>query len=48
MILYEIPWSHYCEKARFCLDYQGLAYRRIAVSPATEGARRSGLMPNAT
>ena len=49
MILYEIPWSHYCEKARFCLDYKGLAYRRIAVSPATRrevrriGAR--GLVP---
>jgi len=49
MVLYEIPWSHYCEKARFCLEYKGLPYRRVAVSPATRrevrriGAR--GLVP---
>ncbi len=27
IVLYEISWSHFCEKARFCLDFKRLPYR---------------------
>ena len=33
--LYEIFWSHYCEKARFCLDFKRLPYRIVPVNPFT-------------
>jgi glutathione S-transferase len=35
IVLYEIFWSHYCEKARFCLDIKRLTYRIVAVNPFT-------------
>jgi glutathione S-transferase len=35
LTLYEIFWSHFCEKARFCLDVKGLDYRRVEVDPPT-------------
>src|SRR6185436_8249414 len=35
IVLYEIFWSHYCEKARFCLDFKRLTYRIVAVNPFT-------------
>ena len=31
--LYQFELSHYCEKVRFILDYKGLAYRKIEVTP---------------
>jgi glutathione S-transferase len=31
--LYQFELSHYCEKIRFILDYKGLAYRKIDVTP---------------
>ncbi len=34
-LLYEIFWSHFCEKARWCLDYKGLPWRRVPVDPIT-------------
>lgn len=31
--LYQFEMSHYCEKIRLILDYKGLAYRKIEVTP---------------
>jgi glutathione S-transferase len=31
--LYQFELSHYCEKVRFILDYKGLAYRKVEVTP---------------
>ncbi|NJR39133.1 MAG: glutathione S-transferase family protein [Leptolyngbyaceae cyanobacterium CSU_1_4] len=31
--LYQFELSHYCEKIRFILDYKGLAYRKVEVTP---------------
>lgn len=35
IVLYEIFWSHFCEKARFSLDFKCLPYRLQAVNPFT-------------
>jgi len=35
IVLYEISWSHFCEKARFCLDFKRLPYRLQPVNPFT-------------
>jgi len=32
-ILYEFPHSHFCEKARWALDFKGLDFRRIPLLP---------------
>lgn len=32
-ILYEFPHSHFCEKARWALDYKGLAFQRVSLLP---------------
>lgn len=31
--LYQFELSHYCEKIRFILDYKGLEYRKVEVTP---------------
>ncbi len=31
--LYQFELSHYCEKVRFVLDYKGLPYRKVEVTP---------------
>lgn len=31
--LYQFELSHYCEKVRFILDYKGLPYKKIEVTP---------------
>ena len=31
--LYQFELSHYCEKIRFILDYKGLAYKKVEVTP---------------
>ncbi len=31
--LYQFEMSHYCEKVRFILDYKGLDYRKVEVTP---------------
>ena len=31
--LYQFELSHYCEKVRLILDYKGLAYRKIEITP---------------
>ena len=33
--LYQFPLSHYCEKARWALDYKGLAYEKINIFPGS-------------
>jgi glutathione S-transferase len=35
LVLYEIAWSHFCEKARWCLDFKGVPYTRVAINPYT-------------
>lgn len=35
IVLYDIFWSHFCEKTRFCLDFKRLPYRVEAVNPYT-------------
>lgn len=34
-LLYDIFWSHFCEKARWCLDHKGLKYEVVRVNPFT-------------
>ncbi len=41
LLLYEIFWSHFCEKAAWCLDFKGLAYARVRVNPFTRREVRS-------
>jgi len=31
--LYQFPFSHYCEKVRWALDYKGIAYRTVDLLP---------------
>ena len=31
--LYQFELSHYCEKIRLILDYKGLSYRKVEVTP---------------
>ena len=31
--LYQFPFSHYCEKVRWALDYKGIAYRPVNLLP---------------
>ena len=33
MKLLEFPHSHYCEKARWALDYKGIAFEAVAIMP---------------
>lgn len=33
MKLLEFPHSHYCEKARWALDYKGIAFQAVAIMP---------------
>jgi glutathione S-transferase len=35
LFLYDLSWSHFCEKARFCLDFKGLPYTIVGVNPFT-------------
>ena len=35
LFLYDIFWSHFCEKARFCLDFKRLPYTLVRVNPFT-------------
>jgi glutathione S-transferase len=35
LVLYDIFWSHFCEKARFCLDFKRLPYTIVRVNPFT-------------
>jgi glutathione S-transferase len=31
--LYQFPFSHYCEKVRWALDYKGIGYRTVNLLP---------------
>jgi len=42
-ILYQFPISHYCEKARFCLDHKGLDYRVVNLLPGYHAVRLAPL-----
>jgi len=33
-LLYQFPFSHYCEKARWALDYKGVPYRAVNLLPS--------------
>lgn len=33
IILYEMTWSHYCEKIRLALNFTGLPWKAVSVSP---------------
>ena len=35
LVLYDIFWSHFCEKARFCLDFKELPHSIVRVNPFT-------------
>lgn len=35
MKLYQFPFSHFCEKSRWALDYKGLPYRTVDLAPGT-------------
>ena len=32
-LLYQFPFSHFCEKARWALDYKGISYRAVNLLP---------------
>jgi len=35
IVFYQIPISHFCEKVHWALDFKGLPYRPVSVSPFT-------------
>ena len=39
LTLYQFPISHYCEEARWALDWKGLEYRRVNLLPGLHLAR---------
>ncbi|HEU4402091.1 MAG TPA: glutathione S-transferase family protein [Candidatus Polarisedimenticolia bacterium] len=39
--LYEIFWSHFCEKSRWCLDFKRLPHLRVRVNPFTRREARA-------
>jgi len=46
--LYEFPVSHYCEKARWSLDYKGVAYRRQTLLPGLHIRQLPSRLPDST
>lgn len=38
MKLLEFPHSHYCEKARWALDFKNISYQRVALITPNLGA----------
>jgi glutathione S-transferase len=43
--LYELHWSHYCEKIRLALDYMQLTYTLVGVHPFSKKEMRMYLLP---
>ncbi len=41
MTLYDISWSHFCEKARWCLDFKKVPFTIVRVNPRTRGEVRA-------
>lgn len=52
LTLYELRWSHYCEKIRLALAYLGLPYRAVGISPFSkrelQAYARPAHLPNFT
>lgn len=47
-ILYQFPVSHYCEKARWALDYKGVPYRTTTLLPGLHVRTLRKLVPDQT
>ncbi len=45
MKLLEFPHSHYCEKARFALDYKGVTYERVSLMPGLHVHKLKRIVP---
>jgi glutathione S-transferase len=43
--LYQFPFSHYCEKVRWALDYKGVAYRTVDLLPGFHFRHLAKLAP---
>lgn len=43
--LYELHWSHYCEKVRLALNYMGLPWRAVGISPFSKRELRAHPLP---
>ena len=43
--LYQFPFSHYCEKVRWTLDYKGIAYRPVNLLPGFHFRHLAKLAP---
>jgi glutathione S-transferase len=46
--LYQFPFSHYCEKARWALDYKGIAYRTVNLLPGFHFRHLAKLTPKSS
>ncbi len=44
--LYELHWSHYCEKVRFALNYMGLAWRAVSIDAFRKNELRAHPLPS--
>jgi glutathione S-transferase len=44
--LYELHWSHYCEKIRLALDYMGLEWRMVGIDAFNKNQLRAHPMPS--
>ena len=46
--LYQFPFSHYCEKVRWALDYKGIAYRTVNLLPGSHFKHLAKLAPKSS
>jgi glutathione S-transferase len=46
--LYQFPFSHYCEKVRWALDYKGIAYRSVNLLPGFHFRHLAKLTPKSS
>jgi glutathione S-transferase len=46
--LYQFPFSHYCEKVRWALDYKGIAYRPVNLLPGFHFRHLAKLTPKSS
>lgn len=47
-VLYQFPISHYCEKARWALDYKGIAYRVQTLLPGLHVKKLKAIVADTT
>lgn len=45
MKLYQFTFSHYCEKARWALEYKGIAYQPVNLLPGSHLRTMQKLTP---